>query len=171
VVFKTEFPKWESLKNKSGKSVLFFEPETRPSTHQLSPPIHHNFTTKKPRSTTRFCQNPQQKRGSTTPPKNPQKRPSSGKVLAPSGEDDGGDHCVPVFELEGPGAAQPTQLSDYGERSMDVLKPSATKFSLENVASPNSLILWGFSRVLQGVKADRNYAWTDWRRMGDSNPR
>jgi hypothetical protein len=27
VVFKAEFPKWESLKNKSGKSGMFFEPE------------------------------------------------------------------------------------------------------------------------------------------------
>ena len=27
-VFKTEFPKWESLKNKSGKSGMFFEPES-----------------------------------------------------------------------------------------------------------------------------------------------
>ena len=25
VVFKTEFPKWESLKNKSGKSGMFFK--------------------------------------------------------------------------------------------------------------------------------------------------
>ncbi len=28
VVFKTEFPEWESLKNKSGKSGMFFEPES-----------------------------------------------------------------------------------------------------------------------------------------------
>jgi hypothetical protein len=28
MVFKTEFPKWESLKNKSGKSGMFFEPES-----------------------------------------------------------------------------------------------------------------------------------------------
>jgi hypothetical protein len=28
VVFKTKFPKWESLKNKSGKSGMFFEPES-----------------------------------------------------------------------------------------------------------------------------------------------
>jgi hypothetical protein len=36
---------------------MFFEPENGPSTYQLSPAIHHNFTTKKPRSTTHFCQN------------------------------------------------------------------------------------------------------------------
>jgi hypothetical protein len=46
---------------------MFFEPEKRPSTSQLSPAIHHNFTTKKPRPTTRFRQNPQQKWG--LPPK------------------------------------------------------------------------------------------------------
>jgi hypothetical protein len=28
VVFKTEFPKWESLKNKSVKSGMFFEPDS-----------------------------------------------------------------------------------------------------------------------------------------------
>jgi hypothetical protein len=61
VVFKTKFPKWESLKNKSGKSGMFFEPENRPSTSQLLPAIHHNFTTKTPRPTTHFRQNPQQK--------------------------------------------------------------------------------------------------------------
>jgi hypothetical protein len=35
--------------------------------------------------------------------------------------------------------------------------------SLEKAASPNSLILWGFLRVLRETKADRNYAWTYWR--------
>jgi hypothetical protein len=43
------FPKWESLKNKSGKSGMFFEPEKRPSMHQhftSNPPqIHHQKTT------------------------------------------------------------------------------------------------------------------------------
>jgi hypothetical protein len=43
------FPKWESLKNKSRKSGVFFEPEKRPSTHQhftSNPPqIHQRKTT------------------------------------------------------------------------------------------------------------------------------
>jgi hypothetical protein len=57
----------------------------------------------------------------------------------------------------------PRKLSDDGECSRDFPKPQCHKASLENAASPNSLILWGFSRVLRGVKADRTYAWTDWR--------
>jgi hypothetical protein len=93
VVFKAEFPKWESLKNKSGKSGMFFEPKTDRQPSQLSPAIHHNFTAKKPRSTTRFCQNPQQKRSPTTPKKLLQSIPSSGGVLAPSG-DGGGSYFV-----------------------------------------------------------------------------
>jgi hypothetical protein len=48
VVFKTEFPKWESLKTKSGKSGMFSIPKTDrqlPSFHQqsttTSPPKNH----------------------------------------------------------------------------------------------------------------------------------
>jgi hypothetical protein len=54
------------LKNKSGKSGVFFEPEKQPSTHHDLPAIHHEFTIKKPRSAHRFCQNPQQKRRLTS---------------------------------------------------------------------------------------------------------
>src|SRR5260370_19492673 len=42
-------------------------------------------------------------------------------------------------------------------------KKPGNEVSPENIASPKSLILWGFSRVLRGVKADRSYAWTYWR--------
>jgi hypothetical protein len=49
-------------KNKFGKSGIFSTPKKSPSTYQLSPEIHHKFTTKEPRSTTRFCQKPLQKR-------------------------------------------------------------------------------------------------------------
>ena len=65
----------------------------------------------------------------------------------------------------------PRKLSDYGECSRDVPKTQCHEVSLENAASPNGLILWGFSRVLRRVKADRNYAVDYWRRVGDSNPR
>jgi hypothetical protein len=90
VVFKTEFPKWEPLKNKSGKSVLFFEPETRPSTHQLSPPIHHNFTTKKPRSTTRFLPKPPAKAQFQHLKKLPQKASSLRVGFSLLRDDEGG---------------------------------------------------------------------------------
>jgi hypothetical protein len=45
--------------------------------HQLpsSPAIHHNSTTKKPRTTTRFPQNPRKNRGATTAKKIPAKAP------------------------------------------------------------------------------------------------
>jgi hypothetical protein len=46
---KTAFPKWESLKNKSRKSGMFFAPEKQPSTHQRftsnPPQIHQRKTT------------------------------------------------------------------------------------------------------------------------------
>jgi hypothetical protein len=70
------FPKRETPKNKFLKSGLLLEPENVPSPYQLSPAIHHKFTIKKPRSATRFCQNPQQKQGLTNSKKLPQKRPS-----------------------------------------------------------------------------------------------
>jgi hypothetical protein len=45
----------------------------------------------------------------------------------------------------------PRKLSDDGECSRDVQKPQCPEVSMENEASPNSLILWGFSRVLRGL--------------------
>jgi hypothetical protein len=63
-VFKTEFPKRESLKNKSGKSGVFFDPEKPPSTHHVftsnPPQIHH----KKPRPNHPFLPKPPAKTGS-----------------------------------------------------------------------------------------------------------
>jgi hypothetical protein len=58
-------------------------PDRQPS--QLSPAIHHNFTTKKPRPTTRFRQNPQQKQGPTAPKNYCKRAPASSRVLASSG--------------------------------------------------------------------------------------
>jgi hypothetical protein len=43
---------------------MFFEPENQPSTHQLSPAIHHNFTIKKPRPNHPFFPKPPAKTGS-----------------------------------------------------------------------------------------------------------
>ncbi len=75
---------------------------------QLKPALHHNFTTKNPRPTTRFCKNPQQKQAPTTPQKLLQKRPSSSRVLA-SSEEAGGGHFVLAFEVEDLGTPQPAQ--------------------------------------------------------------
>jgi hypothetical protein len=44
-------------KNKVQKGVLFFGVEKRPSTYQVCHAIHHNFTTKTPRSAHRFSRN------------------------------------------------------------------------------------------------------------------
>jgi hypothetical protein len=57
------------------------------------------------------------------------------------------------FEVEDLGVAQTGKLSDCGECSKDVPKPQCHEVSLENAASPNSLILWGFSRVFVGSKS------------------
>jgi len=60
----------EVTQNKFRTGVLFFEPEKQPSNRQLSPAFHHEFTIKKPRSATRFCQNPQQNRLNSPQKKN-----------------------------------------------------------------------------------------------------
>jgi hypothetical protein len=149
---------------------MFFDPENQPSTYQLSPAIHHNFTTKKPRSTTRFCQKPQQKPGPTTPKKYCKSAPLRAGFCLLRG-------MTTAATLSWSSRSRtlappnPHKTLRLGECSRDVPKPQCTKFSPEKIASPKDLILCGFSRVLRGVKADRNYAWTYWRRVGDSNPR
>jgi hypothetical protein len=69
VVFKIEFPKWESLKNKSGKSGMFFEARiltiNPPASTSNPPQLHHQKTT----SNHPISQNHQQKQGPTTPKK------------------------------------------------------------------------------------------------------
>jgi hypothetical protein len=78
-------------------------------------PTHHKLTIKKPRSAPRFCQNPQQKQGRTSPEKNYcNSVPASGWVLASSGDDDG-SHVVSVFEVEDLGAPDLRKLSDCEE--------------------------------------------------------
>jgi hypothetical protein len=44
------------------KVGVFFNSKKRPSEHHNLPRFHHNFTIKKPHSTTRFSQNTPQKR-------------------------------------------------------------------------------------------------------------
>jgi hypothetical protein len=53
----TAFPKREFLKNKSGKSGMFFEPESDRQLTGVSPAIHHKFTIEK----TTFCVGPSSK--------------------------------------------------------------------------------------------------------------
>jgi hypothetical protein len=62
-----EFPKWESVKNKSGKSGVFFEREIGASTHHVSPRFYHVLTIKKPRSVHLFLQKPPVKHLDTPP--------------------------------------------------------------------------------------------------------
>jgi hypothetical protein len=77
--------------------------------------IHQNFTIKKPRSAHPFLPKPQQKRVWTSARKNYCKSvPSSGWVLASSGDDDG-SHVVSVFEVEDLGAPDLRKLSDCEE--------------------------------------------------------
>jgi hypothetical protein len=53
-------------KNKSQKSGIFLAPKNHHPKTSIPPSIHHNFTSKTPRFSTRFCQNPLQKWGSTS---------------------------------------------------------------------------------------------------------
>jgi hypothetical protein len=126
-VFKTEFPKWESLKNKSGKSGMFSSPKTDrklPSFHQqsttTSPPKHHVLPPV-------FAKNPGK---NTVPPpqkKLLQKRPSSSSVSASSGDDDGG-HFVLVFKVEDLDAATRANSPTTENAPGMFQNPSATKF-------------------------------------------
>jgi hypothetical protein len=59
---------------------MFFEPENRPSTSQLSPAIHHYFTTKHHVQPLVLAKTPSKKHGPTTPKKLLQKHPSSGRI-------------------------------------------------------------------------------------------
>jgi hypothetical protein len=81
------FPKWESLKNKSGKSGKFSSAKNDRQVTSVSPAIHHKFTIKKPRSAPRFCQNPQQKR----------RLSSAGKTTAKVFRGGDPDAVIPVF--------------------------------------------------------------------------
>jgi hypothetical protein len=60
-----------SLKNKFQKSGMFLGAEKRGAKHHVSPPNHHNFTTKNHAKTLRKSQNPCKNALSTTPEKNP----------------------------------------------------------------------------------------------------
>jgi hypothetical protein len=115
------------------------------------PQLHHKKTT----STHPLLPKPSAKAG-PHPPKKYCKAPLRGSVSASSGNDDGG-HFVLIFEVEDLGAPNPRKLSDYGECPRDVPKPQCHEVSLENAASPNSLILWGFSRVFGVAKAENEH--------------
>jgi hypothetical protein len=68
---KQLIPKTGQPKNNFRKSGVFSAAKKLPSTHHVSPPNHHNFTTKKPHPTTAFPQKPQQKTKKTTTNKKP----------------------------------------------------------------------------------------------------
>jgi hypothetical protein len=72
-----------------------------------------------------------------------------------SGDDDG-SHVVSVFEVEDLGAPDLRKLSDC-EEAPEMPKTQCHKFSLQNAALPNSLILWGFSRVFGVAKAENEH--------------
>ena len=150
--------------------ACFSSPKTDcqlPSFHQQS------TTTSPPKNHVQppvFCQNPQQKQDPTIAKKKPEKAPLFEQVLRLSGDDCGGDHFV-IDSSREPWRCAIRPNSPPTENGPTLSQNPSQRSSPEKVVSPKSLILWGFSRVLRGVKADSNYAWTDWRRMGDSNPR
>jgi hypothetical protein len=104
---RTKFPKWESSKINPEKVACFSSPNPHHQLTTLSPAIHHKFTTKNHVPTTRFHQNPQQKRTPTTPKK------ITAKALPIEAED-----------LRFP---NPRKLSDYGEWPKDIPKSQARK--------------------------------------------
>jgi hypothetical protein len=71
-------PKTGIPKNKSRIREVFSTPKIRPSIHHEVTTIHHKFTIKKPRSTTRFPQNPLQKHKKPPSEKNDSNFPLNG---------------------------------------------------------------------------------------------
>ena len=111
-----------------------------------------------------FAKTPQQKRGSHHTQKNTAKAPFFEQGFGFFGGRRRRPLC-PGLRGRRPWRHQPAQtLRLRRMRQGCPQKTSARSFSGEP-ASPNGLILWGFSRVLRRVKADRNYACTEWRWM------
>ena len=79
---------------------------------------------------------------------------------SPGDDDEGG--FILVFEVEDLGATHTPTLRTT-ENGQGYPQTQCHEVSLENAASPNRLILWGFSRVLRGATADSRHAWTVWR--------
>jgi len=98
---RTVFPKWEWLKNKSGKSGMFFEPE---KDRQLTS-FHQQSTTNSPSKNhvlhTVFAKTPSKNAGYPAREKILQKRPLSGLVLASSGGDGDGGGSLRGGEAQG----------------------------------------------------------------------
>jgi hypothetical protein len=63
------------------------------------------------------------------------------------------------------------KFSAYGEWLQGHLKIQGYEVSPGELPSPNILILWGFLQILRVETAESNHAWTEWRRVRDSNPR
>jgi hypothetical protein len=64
---------------------MFLAGKLTPSSHHLSPALHHKFTIKKPPSAPRFLQKPLQKHPSTTPKKiSAKQRQSRSSAVIPS---------------------------------------------------------------------------------------
>jgi hypothetical protein len=126
-VFKTEFPKWESLKNKSGKVACFSSPNpdrqltsfhqqsttTSPRKHHVLPPV--------------FAKIPS-KNEVPPPPKNYRKHPLLKQGFGSRGDDHSGSHSVLIRDTEDLGATNSRKFSDDGECSKNVPKSKATKF-------------------------------------------
>ena len=149
------------------KVACFSSPKTDcqlPSFHQqsatTSPPKNH---VKPPV----FAKTPCKSRLPPPPKKFHQKRPSSGRFFASPGMTTAAT-TLSLVRVENLGAAHSALALRQRRMVERSPKTPGNEVSPEKIASPKSLILWGFSRVLRGVKADRNYAWTEWRRMGDS---
>ena len=79
-VFKTEFPKWESFKNKSGKSECFLSPKIDP---QLTSFHQQSTTNSPPKNHVQppvFAKTPSKNKVPPPPKKNTAKSPTSGRV-------------------------------------------------------------------------------------------
>jgi hypothetical protein len=128
-VFKTEFQNGNPSKINPEKVACFSSPNPD---HQLTS-FHQQSTTTSPQKnhiqTPVFAKTPS-KNKLPPPPKTTAKHPSSGGVLAPSG-DDGGSYFVRVLELEDLGGAQPAQALRPRRMARNVPEPKARKFSLE----------------------------------------
>jgi hypothetical protein len=103
------------------------------------------------------------------PPKNSHKSsPYSGRFFPPPGMTKEAT-TLSLVRVKNLAAAQSAQTLRQRRMVQRYPKTQANEVSPEKLASPKSPILWGFSRVPRGIKAERNYAWTCWRARSHSN--
>jgi len=129
--------------------------------HHVHHANHHKFTTKTPRFGTRFCQNRQQKRASTTSKKLLQQNflVQGGSCLFRRTDDNGSDP-IPAVDLEQPTQSVPRNLSNRQPERDSRRQPenSTHDSSPETVLSAKTLHFRGISASISRSEPPPRYS-------------